>query len=141
MVKRTLRHPTRTLNSVAPIVVAVAAGMILPLLAGGSASAAVTPPPAIAVHAEFDPATPEFGDRLDARIVIELNRRTVSPQTLHYSYALAPLTQVGSARTSRFVSGDLELITVVAPVTCVSAPCVTGKDKTTRRQIPRDRCP
>ena len=131
MVKRTLRHPTRALKSVAPIAVALAAGMIVPLVAVASAAAAVTPPSAIAVNADFEPAAPGFGDHLDARIVIELNRRTVRPQTLHYSYALAPLTQVGAARTSRFISGDLELITVVAPVTCVSAQCVTGKGVTT----------
>jgi hypothetical protein len=131
MVNRTVRHPTRALSSVALIAVALAAGVIAAVLPARSAAAAVMPPPTMAVHTEFDPATPGFGDHVDARIVIELNRRTVRPQTLRYTYALAPLTQLGSARTSRFVTGDLELITVVAPVTCVSAQCVTGKDVTT----------
>lgn len=133
MGKRTLRPPARPLTSIAVVAVLVAAAAVaVVLLLGASANApTITPPGTISVHAEFDPATPEFGDRIDAKVVIALNTRVVRPQTLRYSYGLAPLTQLGRAQTSRFVSGDLELVTVVTPVSCVTAPCVARKGVTT----------
>ena len=133
MVKRTLRPAARPLRSIAvgAVLVAAAAVAVVPLLGAGADVPPITPPATIAVHAQFDPATPEFGDRVDAKIVIALNSRAVRPQTLRYTYGLAPLTQLGPARTSRFVGGDLELVTVVAPVSCVTAPCVARKGVTT----------
>ena len=133
MVKRTLRSPPRPLRSIAVVAVLVAAAAVaVVLLLGASANVPmITPPAAIAVHAQFDPATPEFGDRIDAKIVIALNARAVRPRTLRYSYGLAPLTQLGRAQSSRFVSGDLELVTIVTPVTCVTAACVSRKGVTT----------
>jgi len=133
MVKRTLRPPARPLISIAAVAVLVAAAAvaIVLLVGAGTNVPTITPPATIAVHAEFDPATPAFGDRIDAKIVIALNDHRVRPQTLRYSYGLAPLTELGRPRASRFVSGDLELVTLVAPVTCVTAPCVARKGVTT----------
>jgi hypothetical protein len=133
MVKRTLRYPTRPLTVIAAVAVLVAAAAvaIVLLLSAGAPVAAIAPPRTIAVSAEFDPATPGFGDRIDARIVIALNRRAVRSQTLRYTYGLAPLTLLGGVRTSRFVSGDLELVSLVAPVACVTAPCVARTGVTT----------
>ena len=133
MGKRAFRPPARPLTSIAVAAVLVAAiAVAVVLLLGASTNVpAIAPPATIAVHAQFDPATPEFGDRIDAKIVIALNTRTVRAPTLRYSYGLAPLTQLGRSQTSRFVSGDLELVTVVTPVTCVTAPCVAHKGVTT----------
>lgn len=133
MVKRTLRLPPRhlTLPAAAAAVVAAAAVAAVLLLGAGSGAPAIAPPATIAVHADLGPAAPAFGDRIDARIVIGLNRRTVRPRTLRYSYGLAPLTSLHQARTSRSASGNLELVTLVTPVTCVTAPCVAGKGITT----------
>jgi hypothetical protein len=133
MVKRTLRSPPRPLTLIAGLAILVAAvALAVVLLLGADVNApTITPPATISVHAQFDPATPEFGDRIDAKIVIALNSRSVRPQTLRYSYGLSPLTQLEAPRTSRYASGDLELITLVAPVTCVTAPCVARKGVTT----------
>ena len=133
MVRRALRYPASPLTSIAVIavVVAAAAVAVVLLLGAGTSVPAIAPPATIAVRAQFDPATPEFGDRIDARIVIALNTRTVRPDTLHYSFGLAPLTQLGRARTSRVLSGDLELVTFEVPTTCVTAPCVAHSGVTT----------
>ncbi len=132
MVKRTLRPPARPLTLIAGLAILVAAAVAVVLLLGADVNApTIAPPATISVHPEFDPATPGFGDRIDAKIVIALNRRSVRPQTLRYSYGLSPLTQLGAPRSSRYASGDLELVTLVAPVTCVTAPCVARKGVTT----------
>ena len=101
------------------------AGAVAALLAfGHSASApAVAPTAPVEVAASFDPAVAQFGDRILASVVIALDTRRVRPQTLRLTDDLAPLTQLGAARTSRSTQGSLELVTVVVPVSCLTAPC------------------
>jgi hypothetical protein len=112
--------------------VLAAAAVAAVLVVGGSANApAIAPPAAVAVHAAFEPATVEFGDRIQAHVVIALDRRAVRPQTLRFAYGLAPLVPLGAARITRSASGDLELISVVEPVTCVSSECVAHDAVTT----------
>ena len=132
MGERTFRNPSRPLILVAVVATAIAAAAVavVLVLARGTAVPAIAPPATIAVRAGFEPGTPEFGDRIDARIVIALNNRTVRPQTLRYSYGLAPLSPLGAARSSRSSSGDLDLVTVVAPVACLTSPCVARKGVT-----------
>ena len=47
------------------------------------------------------------------------------PRTLQLTDGLAPLTQLGPARTSRSTQGNLELVTVVLPASCLTDPCVS----------------
>ena len=103
-----------------------AAGAVAALLAlGHSASApAVAPTAPIEVAASFDPAAPQFGDRILARVVVALDTRRVQAQTLRLADDLEPLTQLGAAETSRLTQGSLELVTIVVPVSCLTAPCV-----------------
>jgi hypothetical protein len=102
------------------------AGAVVGLLVlGHSASApAITPDAPLAVATSFDPAVPQFGDRILARVVVALDTNVVQGGTLALSDDLAPLTQLGQARTSRSTQGSLELVTVAVPVSCLSAPCV-----------------
>jgi hypothetical protein len=102
------------------------AGAVAALLAlGHSASApAVAPTAPVEVAASFDPAVPQFGDRILARVVVALDTRRVRPQTLRLTDDLTPLTQLGAAGTSRLTQGNLELVTVVVPVSCLTASCV-----------------
>lgn len=127
MVKRTIRHPAHPLTAVVAITVALAAAAVASVLLLGRAGGLppIAAPGTIVAHAEFDPAAPGFGDRIEAKIVIALNRRAVRPRTLRYSYGLAPLTQLGRARVSRSTSGKVELVTLVMPVVCVTGPCVS----------------
>jgi hypothetical protein len=102
------------------------AGAVAALLAlGHSASApAVAPTARVEVAASFDPPVAQFGDRILARVVVALDTRRVRPHTLRLTDDLAPLTQLGAAGTSRVTQGSLELVTVVIPVSCLTAPCV-----------------
>ena len=101
-------------------------GAVAALVAlGHSASApAVAPTAAVEVAASFDPPVTQFGDRILARVVVALDTRRVRPQTLRLTDDLAPLTQLGAAGTSRMTQGNLELVTVILPVSCLTAPCV-----------------
>jgi hypothetical protein len=95
------------------------------LALGYSASApAVAPTAPVGVAASFDPPVAQFGDRILARIVVALDTRRVRPKTLQLTDDLAPLTQLGAARSSRSTQGRLELLSVVVPVSCLTASCV-----------------
>lgn len=94
------------------------------LLADSGSAPAIRPTAPLAIAASFDPAVPQFGDRILARVVVALDTDVVQSQTLALSDDLAPLTQLGSARTSRSTQNSLELVTVVIPVSCLSASCV-----------------
>lgn len=80
----------------------------------------------VKLSASFDPAFIQFGDRFSARVVVALDTRLVKTQTLRISDDLAPLTQLGPARTSTSTQGSIRLVTVSIPVACLTAPCVAG---------------
>ena len=77
MVQGTLRKPARPLIWIAVAVAALAAAAVaVVLVVGGSADVpAIAPPAPIAVHAGFEPANVEFGDRIQAHVVIARQRR------------------------------------------------------------------
>jgi hypothetical protein len=120
------RIAAATWARIAAVCVLAGAGAVVGLLVlGDSASApAIAPTAPVAVAASFDPPIAQFGDRILARVVIALDARLVRPQTLQFSDDLAPLTQLGPARTSSSTQGSLELVTVAIPVSCLSASCV-----------------
>jgi hypothetical protein len=121
-----MRFAAATSARIAGICGLAVAGAVAALLAlGHSAGAPVVAPTApVEVAASFDPPVAQFGDRILARVVIALDTRRVRPQTLQLTDDLAPLTQLGAAGTSRLTQGSLELVTVVLPVSCLTAPCV-----------------
>jgi hypothetical protein len=90
---------------------------------------AIAPTAPVEVAANFDSAFVQFGDRITARVVVALDTRLVRTQTLRITDDLAPLTQLGPARTSRSTQGNLELVTVAVPVACITAPCVASSGK------------
>jgi hypothetical protein len=104
--------------------VAAVAGL---LVLSHSGSAPVLGPTApVEVAASLDPTFIQFGDRVTARLVVALDTRLVRTQTLQLTDDLAPLTQLGPARTSRSTQGSIELVTVAVPVACLTAACVAG---------------
>jgi hypothetical protein len=104
--------------------IASAAAVVGLLLLADSVSApAIRPTAPLEIAASFDPAVPQFGDRILARVVVALDTDVVQSQTLALSDDVAPLTQLGAARTTRSTQGSLELVTVAIPVSCLSAPC------------------
>jgi len=111
---------------VAAVCVVVGAGAVVGLLVlGASVSApAIGPTVPVEVAASFNPPVAQFGDRILARVVVALDARLVQPRTLRFTDDVAPLTQLGPARTSTSTQGSLELVTVAIPVSCLTAPCV-----------------
>lgn len=106
------------------------------LVLGHSASApAIAPTAPVEVAASFNPPVVEFGDRILARVVVALDTRLVRAQTLRLSDDLAPLTQIGAARTSHSAHGSLELLTYTVPVSCLAASCV-ARSGVTRVGLP-----
>jgi hypothetical protein len=95
-------------------------------LSHSTSAPAIAPTVPVEVAASFDPAFVQFGDRITARVVVALDTRLVQTQTLRITDDFAPLTQLGSARTSRSTQGSLELVTVAVPVACLTAPCVAS---------------
>ena len=104
----------------------VGAAAVVGLLALGqpSAAPAIAPAAPLEVATSFDPSTPEFGDRILARVVVALDTARVEPATLRLTDDLAPLTQLAAASTSRSTQGSLELVTTVVAVSCLTDPCV-----------------
>jgi hypothetical protein len=117
---------TSTSGRIAAVCALTGAGAVVGLLFLGHSGSApeISPTAPLAVATSFDPAVPQFGDRILARVVVALDTNLVQGQTLALSDDLAPLTQLGPARTSRSTHGGLELVTVAIPVSCLSAPCV-----------------
>jgi hypothetical protein len=115
------------------IVVAAAAAVAVLYLGRSASLPPLAPTAPIVVRASFDPSAPGFGDRVLARVVVELDRRAVQASTLRISDGVAPLTQLGPAQTTRVVRGDLELMTVVVPESCLSDPCVAHAGVTALR--------
>jgi hypothetical protein len=117
--------------AIASIAAALAAVAVVLALGQRSAVRGIQPGSAIAVSASLDPSSAQFGDRILARVVIELDRRAVSPETLRYTTGLAPLTQLGPSRTTRVVRGDAEFVTEMVAVACLSEPCAKRSGVTT----------
>jgi hypothetical protein len=120
------RIAAATWARIAAVCALAGAGAVVGLLVlGHSASAPVIAPTApLDVATSFDPPVVQFGDRIFAHVVVALDTRLVRPQTLRFTDDLAPLTQLGPARMSRSTQGNLELVTVAIPVSCLSAACV-----------------
>ena len=115
-----------TAARIAGVCVLVLAGAVAALLALGSSGSApaLAPSAPVEVAASFAPPVAQFGDRILARVSVALDTRRVRPQTMRLADDLAPLTQLGAAQTSTSTQGSVELVTVVVPVSCLSAPCV-----------------
>lgn len=113
---------------------AAVAGVLV--LSHSASAPAVAPTAPVAVAASFDPAVPQFGDRVLARVVVALDTDRVRPQTLALTEGLAPLTQLGPAQTSRSTQGRLELVSTVVAVSCLTAPCV-ARSGVARVGLPR----
>jgi hypothetical protein len=120
------RIAAATWARIAAICVLAGAGAVVGLLVlGDSASApAIGPTAPLEVAASLDPPVAQFGDRIVAHVVVALDTRRVRTQTLRFTDDLAPLTQLGPARTSSSTQGSLELVSVAIPVSCLSASCV-----------------
>jgi hypothetical protein len=124
-----IRIPARRSLLVAAVCALAGAGAVVGVLVLGHSATgpAIAPGAPLTVATSFDPAVPEFGDRVLARVVVALDTGVVRSQTLSLSDDLAPLTQLGAARTSRSTQGQLELVTAVIPVSCLSSACIARR--------------
>jgi hypothetical protein len=104
------------------------AGALAGLLAlsHGATGTIAAPSAAITARANFDPPAAAFGDRIDATLTIEIDRRRARAQTLRLSYDLAPLQPIGPARTTSVIRSGVELMTIAVPVACISDACLAA---------------
>jgi hypothetical protein len=109
------------------VLVVAAAGVAALLVLGRTTSppgGTATAP--LVVRARFVPASVSFGDRVDARVVVVVDRAAVRPSTLKIVAGVAPLTQLATPRTTRTTRGDIATITYAVPATCVTDRCVSA---------------
>jgi len=113
-------------RAVVAVGVVAAAAVAAVLLIGQNAPAPAGPAPVapLSVQAGFDPPTVTFGDRVDARVVVLMNRAAVRPSTLKLAADVAPLTQLAAPRTTRTTQGPLAVVTYEVPAACLSDGCV-----------------
>jgi hypothetical protein len=114
---------------------AAAVGGLLALSHGATGTIMAPSAPLIA-RTNFDPPAAAFGDRIDATITIEIDRRRARPQTLRLSYDLAPLQPIGPTRTSRVMRSDVELMTIAVPVACITDACLAARGVAQLRLAP-----
>jgi len=105
-------------------VAAAAVAAVLVLGRSEPAPALAAPVAPLSVHAGFDPPTVTFGDRVDARVVVLLDRGAVRPSTLKLTADLAPLTALAAPRTTRTTRGSLSIVTYEVSAACLSDGCV-----------------
>jgi hypothetical protein len=133
-----MAEPVRAVKRAA--VLAALAGAVAiagpPALSHGAVRKSVALSPPLVTRANFDPSSPAFGDRITATIAIEIDRRRTRVQTLRVSYDLAPLQQVGPTHTTRVTRGDVELMTIAVPVTCISDGCLATRGVAQLRLAP-----
>lgn len=106
--------------------VALAASAAILILSHSDAAPGITPRAPVEVAANLDPEVVQFGDRFTARVDVTLDARVVRTSTLRLNYDLAPLTQLGSAHTSRSTQAGVETLTVTVPVACLASTCVAN---------------
>ena len=114
---------TRRTAAIGAIAGAAAIVGLLALSHGGTGTIAAPAAPLVA-SATLDPLAPAFGDRINATITIEIDRRRARTQTLRLRYELAPLQAIGPPRTIRVTRGSVELVTIAVPVVCISDACL-----------------
>jgi hypothetical protein len=120
----------------AGVVVAAAAVIGMLLLARSTSMPAAAPTVPLAVHVSFEPPSVQFGDAVTAHVVVLLDRDSVRPTTLKLSDDIAPLTQLGPAKTTRLTSGRLTVLSVELSGACLALPCVAHTGETAIR-LPR----
>jgi hypothetical protein len=127
-----------SLTRAALVGVAVAAAAVLAVLLLGRSSPLSAPAPAtpIFVSAGFAPPATEFGDEVDGRVVVLLDRGVVRPETLVLDDGIAPLTSLGSPRTATATHGRLTVVTVKLPGACLTQPCV-ARSGDVKLKLPR----
>jgi hypothetical protein len=111
--------------AVAAVVAAVGAVVAVLLIGRDAPLKGVEPLRALTVHASFDPPAVQFGDRVDARVVVLANRSALDTSGLRVTQNLGPLAALGAAQVSRTTRGDLLVVSYDQPAVCLSAGCLT----------------
>ena len=105
------------------VAAAAVAGAVL-LLGRSESPPAFAPTAPLTVRARFVPPTVTFGDRVEARVVVLLDRTVVSPGTLKLDVGVAPLTQLTAPRTTKTARGSLSIVTYDVSAACMTDRCI-----------------
>jgi hypothetical protein len=108
-----------TLVAVAVIAVTTTRGS-----GGGEESAGTTP---IAAAGTISPEIALFGDTVDARIDVTLDRTQIDPRLVHAKAAFAPWLRVGTPVVERHDSGDTTFLRWSYVLRCLDSACVPSR--------------
>ena len=109
---------------VAAVVAAVAAVVAVLLIGRDAPVRGVQPLRALTVHASFAPSAVQFGERVDARVVVLASRNVLDTSRLRMTQNLGPLTSLGTAHVSQTTRGDLLVVSYDQPAVCLSQGCL-----------------
>jgi hypothetical protein len=105
---------------------AVAVAVVL-VVAGRAPVRGVTPAAPVTVHASFDRTTVGFGDRVNAEVVVLLDRRAVDTSRVRVVANLAPLQQLARPQITRTQRGRLLTVIYDVPVACLDDRCLAAR--------------
>jgi len=108
-------------------VIAALAAVIAVLVATSSRTNDMAPPAKVSVNASFNRQAVEFGDRVDARIVVLGDRKALGSSRIRLEPGLSPLTQLSRSRVTRTSRGSTIVYTVDVPVACLDDHCVAAR--------------
>jgi hypothetical protein len=115
---------------------AAAAVGIVVLVAGRSPVQGVAPTAPLTVQASFDRTLVGFGDRLDTRVVVLFDRRTVDAFRVRVAEDLAPLQPLTPAHVTRTTRGQLVTLTYDVPAACLDEACLAPHGQRRLRLAP-----
>jgi len=112
------------LGTLAAAVLAVAVVLVV----GGRAPVhGVTPAAPVTVRASFDRTTVGFGDRVNAEVVVLLDRRAVDSSRVRVDANLAPLQELARPQITRTERGRLLTLTYAVPAACLDDRCLAAR--------------
>jgi hypothetical protein len=106
---------------------AVVAAVLGPRLLAPAADAAGASLPgrqAVLTRAAFVPNVHLFGDPVEARLQVAVDRRRIDPDTVEVEWDFSPYEVVGERRVERRDAGDVTVLAHVVTLRCLGLDCV-----------------
>jgi hypothetical protein len=110
------------------VALAVAAIMIAVVVVGNEEEKTGTPPPVgpsgIRARATLTPRIVLFGDTVEARVDVTLDRTKVDPDSVQITDGFSPWAVVGEPRRVRRDAGDTAYLRTTYVLRCLTSPCM-----------------
>jgi len=109
--------------------VAAAAAAVVVALLGAQAARAGSLLPAARLQTSVSPGPHLFGDEVQARLDVFVDRRRADPKTVHVDTNFFPYDRVGTPHRSSATKGQLARISYTYALDCLTLPCTPGLEK------------